>query len=134
MLSSNFISKSLVKCLHLETNFNIRKFVFWYVAIFAFSFKQKLHLSIARFTRAHLRTIFKAISALLLIDLRIHTSFKNSVLQVLILLAVKWFFMTGESFFKSGFKTFLVIFFVIIKFIWVQTGLINNIFDVTFFD
>ena len=40
--------------------------------------------------------------------------------------------MIGESFFKSGFTTTLVIFFVKIRFISVQTGLTNNIFDLVF--
>ena len=56
-----------------------RRFFPWCVAICNFSFKQRLHLNIARFTGAHLRTIFQAISELLFVDLRFHTSFEVSV-------------------------------------------------------
>ena len=81
MLSSKFNSKSLWKCLHLETSSDLlfRRFFPWCVAISNFSFKQRLHLNNARFTGVHLRTIFQAISELLFLDLRFHTSFQSSV-------------------------------------------------------
>ena len=78
---SRFISKSLLKCLHLETSSDIlfRRFISWCVAISNFSFKQKLSFIIVRFTHAHLRMVFHAISAPLSVDLRSHTSFESSV-------------------------------------------------------
>ena len=111
ILSSKVISKSLLKCLPLEASSDLlfRRFIPWCAAISNFSFKQRLHLSIAWFIGVFLW--------------KFHFFF--------ILLVVKWFFMIGESFFKSIFTTFPVMF-VTIKFIWIQTGLINNIFDLAF--
>ena len=60
ILPSKFIGKSLLKCLHLEmsSGFLFRRFIPLFVAISNFSFNQRLHLSIARFTEAHFCTIF----------------------------------------------------------------------------
>ena len=81
MLSSKLISKSLLKCLHLETSSSLlfRRFIFWGEAISNSLFKERLRLSIARFIGVHLRTIFQAISPLLFVDLRFHTSFESSI-------------------------------------------------------
>ena len=81
MLSSKLISKSLLKCLHLETSSNLlfRRFVPWCEAISNSLFKERLRLSIARFIGVHLCTIFQAISPLLFVDLRFHTSFESSI-------------------------------------------------------
>ena len=126
ILSSNFFIKSLLKFLHLKRSANLlfRRFIPLCVTISNFLFKQRLHVSITRFIGVHHRTILQAIFVLLFLDLRFNTSFES---------IAKWLFMIGELFFKSVFTTTLVIFFVIIKFIWVQIGLINNIFGLAFF-
>ena len=131
-IALKFISKSLWKCLHLEGSSDLlfRRFNFWCVVISNFSLKQRLHLSIAQFAGAYLCTIFQAISLLLFVDLRFHTSFESSVLFY-VLFVVKWFFVIGELFLKNGFITTLVVLFVIINFVCVQTDLIN-VFCLTF--
>ena len=68
------MGKRLLKRLHLETSSDLLfRFIPWCVAVSDFLFKQMLHLSIARFTGAHLGTIFQANSALLFVDLRFQT-------------------------------------------------------------
>ena len=132
MLSSKFISKSLLKCMHLETSSDrlFRRFVYWCVAISNFSFKKRLHFSILRFTGTHLQMIFHAVSAFLFVV--ICYLFPWKFLFVFILVFVKSLFLICKSFFKSGVTTLLVIFFVIIKSIWVQTDLINDILRLAF--
>ena len=74
---------SFLYCLLLN-DFYERRIIFkkWFhnysftTTVSNFSFKQRLHLSIARFTGAHLCTIFQAISALLFVVLRFNTSLK----------------------------------------------------------
>ena len=80
MLPSKFISKNLLKYLHLETSSDLlfKRFSPSCLVISNFSFKERLHLRIARLTGAHLLTIFQVIYAFFL-DLRFNNSFESSV-------------------------------------------------------
>ena len=133
ILPSKFIGKSLLKRLHLEmsSGFLFRRFIPLFVAISNFSFNQRLHLSIARFTEAYFCTIFLSnFCVVFFADLRFHTFFESSVSFLYCSLLNDFLWLVNR--FLKMVTTNLVNFFVIIKFILVQTGVINNIFSLAF--